>query len=84
MAGYEIVIHLRDSAEPTRIPMPGVPEDEAEADRRALIYDLEEARSAEVPIVAVRTRSGFPQEPVPLDPHRVTEVDLIELPAHDA
>ena len=80
MPDYEIVIHLRDSAEPTVVPLPGVPAHEAEAERQALIYDLDEARLAEAPAFEVRTKSGFPDEPLVLDPHRVTEVDLRELP----
>ncbi len=83
VADYEIVIHLRDSAEPLRIPLPGVSEHDAEAEREALIYDLDQARLAEVPLLAVQTRSGFPRDPLPLDPHRITEIDLIEMPAPD-
>ncbi len=79
MADYEIVIHLRDSAEPTRIPMPGVPAHDAEADRQELIYELDEARLAEVPLLSVQTASGFPSDPLVIDPHRITEIDLLEL-----
>ena len=81
VADYEIVIHLRDSAEPLRVPLPGVSEHDAEAEREALIYDLDEARLAEVPLLAVQTKKGFPRDPLPLDPHRITEIDLIEMSA---
>ena len=81
VADYEIVIHLRDSAEPTRIALPGVAEHDAEVERQELIHDLEEARAAEVEEYALQTKSGFPRDPLLLDPHAVTEVDLIEVPA---
>jgi hypothetical protein len=81
---YQIVIHLRDATEPTRIPLPGVPEHEAEAERQALIYDLDEARLAEAPVFAVQTKSGFPADPLAVDPQAVTEVDLTEVPAAEA
>ncbi|MET3808469.1 hypothetical protein ABIB25_005498 [Nakamurella sp. UYEF19] len=79
MTDYEIVIHLRDSAEPARIALRGFSGIDAEAEREGLIYDLNEARSAEVPMLAVQTKSGFPPDPVRLDPHRITEIDLIEM-----
>ena len=83
MADYEIVIHLRESIEPTRIPLPGVSEQEAEAERQALVYDLNHARLAEVPRFTVQTQSGYPSDPLLLDPHQVTEVDLVEIPASE-
>ena len=82
MSDVEIVIHLRDSA-PLRIALPGVPSHEAEADRQALLYDLEEARHADAPLFPVRTKSGFPAEPVVIDPLAVTEVDLVDVPVSD-
>jgi hypothetical protein len=84
MSDFEIVIHLRNSAEPIRVPLPDVPAHVAEADRQGLIYDLDQARLAEVPVLSVQTASGFPPEPIALDPAEVTEVDLIDLPIGDA
>jgi hypothetical protein len=81
---YELVIHLRDSDEPEHVALPGVPEDQAEAERQTLIYDLDQARLAEVPVFAVQTSSGFPAEPLMLDPHAVTEIDLIEAPSDNS
>ncbi|MCW2494649.1 hypothetical protein [Jatrophihabitans sp.] len=80
MSDVEIVIHLRDAAAPLRIALPAVPAHEAEADRQVLLYDLEEARQAEVPLFAVQTRSGFPAEPLVVDPAAVTEIDLADAP----
>lgn len=79
MTEYEIVIHLRESDEPARIPLPGVSADDAEADRQALRYEIEQARLAEVPIVMVQTKSGHPASTLNVDPHEVTEIDLVEL-----
>jgi hypothetical protein len=75
---YELVIHLRESVEPTRVPMPGVAEHDAEQDRQTLLYDLDQARLAEAPEFALQTGHGFPAEPLVLDPHDVTEIDLAE------
>jgi hypothetical protein len=83
MSDYEIVIHLRESAEPTRIDLPDVTGEAAEADRKGLIYEIEQARHAEVPVLSLQTKSGYPEEPLSIDPHQVTEIDLIERPADD-
>jgi hypothetical protein len=80
---YEIVIHFREPTEPIRIPLAGVAAEVAETDRQTLKHDIEQARLAEAPEVALRTASGQPAEPVTVDPHDVTEVDLIELPDGD-
>ncbi len=81
MSDVEIVLHLRNSASPMRIELPGVPPAKAEEDRQRLLYDLEQARQAEVPLFAVQTLSGFPSEPIVLDPADVTEVDLVDIAA---
>lgn len=83
MTDYEIVIHLREPGEPLRIRLPGVGGDAAEQDRQKLTYEFEEARLAEVPILAVQTASGHPAESLAVDPLEVTEVDLIEVPIDD-
>lgn len=80
MSDFEIVIHLRDAREPLRIPLPGVPDHLAEADRQSLMYDIEQARLAEAPSLSLQTTTGHPQNPMTVDPHDVTEVDLIDLP----
>jgi hypothetical protein len=81
---YELVIHLRDSDQPERVALPGVEEHEAEAERQKLIYEIDQARLAEVPLLAVQTSGGFPPEPLALDPHAVTEIDLIEAPGDNS
>jgi hypothetical protein len=80
MSDYEIVIHLSEPGEPLRILLPGVGADAAEQYRQQLKYEIEEARLAEVPILAVETSSGLPAESLAVDPLEVTEVDLIEVP----
>ena len=80
---YEIVIHLRQPGEPLRILLPGVGGDAAEQDRQKLKYEIEEARLAEVPILALQTSSGHPVESLAVNPLEVTEVDLIEVPVDD-
>ncbi|MEP7036580.1 MAG: hypothetical protein ABI662_00225 [Dermatophilaceae bacterium] len=83
MSDYEIVLHLRAPGEPLRILLPGVGGDAAELDRQKLKYELEEARLAEAPVLALQTSSGHPAEPLAVDPLEVTEVDLIEVPVDD-
>ncbi len=84
MSDYEIVIHLRESEQRLRIVLTGVSAHDAEADRQALLYELEQARLAEVPVLAVQTKSGFPDTALDVEPHEVTEVDLIEVPGSPA
>jgi hypothetical protein len=83
MSDYQIVIHLREPGEPLRILLPGVGGDAAEQDRQKLKYEIEEARLAEVPILAVQTSSGHPADSLAVEPLEVTEVDLIEVPLDD-
>ena len=78
MSDYELVIHRRDSVDPTRVPMPGVPEHEAEADRQQLLYDIDQARLAEAPVIALQSAHGFPEPSLDVNPHDVTGIDLEE------
>jgi len=55
----------------------------AEQERQKLKYEIEMARLAEVPILALQTSSGHPAEPLEVSPLEVTEVDLIEVPIAD-
>lgn len=81
VADYEIVIHLREPDPPLRIPLHDLSAQLADADRRSLKFQIEEARLAEAPVMSIQTRSGHPAAPLAIDPHLVTEIDLIELPA---
>ena len=83
MSDYEIVIHLREPGAPLRILLTGVEGDAAEQDRQKLKYEIEEARLAEVPMMALKTSSGHPMESLAVDPLEVTEVDLVEVPIDD-
>jgi hypothetical protein len=80
---YEIVIHMREPSATARIPLPGLSAHLADADREAIEYQIEEARSVEAPVMSIRTPSGHPDVPLAIDPRLVTEIDLIELPADE-
>jgi hypothetical protein len=77
---YEIVIHMREPDPALRIPLPGLSAHLADADRESLKNQIEEARLAEAPLMPIQTPSGHPAAPLALDPHLVTEIDLVELP----
>ena len=83
MSDYEIVIHMREPHPALRIPLPGLSAPRADDDRVSLKYQIEEARRAEAPIMPIQTPSGHPATPLAIDPHQVTEVDLIEIPADE-
>lgn len=44
------------------------------------MYDVEQARLAEALSLSIRTKSGHPENALIVDPHDVTEVDLIDVP----
>ncbi len=81
---YEIVLHLREPDPVMRIPLPGLSAHLAEADRESLLHQIEEARLAEAPLMPIQTPSGHPCVPLAVDPHLVTEIDLVELPTDEA
>ncbi len=83
MGDYEILIHLREPATAVRIPLPGLSAQLADADRESLKYQIEEARLAEAPLMPIQTPSGHPAAPLAIDPHLVTEIDLVELPVDE-
>jgi hypothetical protein len=83
MGNYEIVLHLRDSTEPLRLPLRDVEVEAAEADREQMMAEIEHARLAEAPKVSLRAAGAPGSEPIELDPHDVTDVDLIDLPSDE-
>ncbi len=82
--GYEIVLHMREPDPAMRIPLPGLSAHLAEADRASLHHQIEAARLAEAPLIPIQTPSGHPAAPLAVDPHLVTEIDLVELPTDPA
>ncbi len=80
---YEIVLHMREPDPLLRIPLPGLSAHLAEVDRESLRHQIEEARAAEAPLMPIQTPSGHPRVPLAVDPHLVTEIDLVELPAEE-
>ncbi|MEO9139442.1 MAG: universal stress protein [Jatrophihabitans sp.] len=76
---YELVIHLRAPDPPTRIALRDLSVQLAEADRTSLKHQIEAAGLAEAPVMSIQTPSGHPSTPLALDPHMVTEIDLVEL-----
>lgn len=80
---YEIVIHLRAPDPPARIVLHDLSAHLANADRESLKHQIEQARLVEAPVISIQTPSGHPASPLAIDPHLVTEIDLIELPADE-
>lgn len=77
VSDYVLQVHYGEQDPPVRIPLRGVTADDAEVRRQALVTELEHAREIEAPLVYSDATVAAPEAGVPLDPTRVTGVDLV-------
>jgi hypothetical protein len=78
MSKYALEVHYGDGEPPVRIELPGYRVDDAETARESLIQEIEHAVEIEAPLMYWATTDADPQAGVPIDPSKVTSVDLIE------
>lgn len=75
--GYALDVRYGED-ETVRVPLPDLDADQAELARQSLLREVEHALALEAPVVYSGATDADPQAGVPIDPNRVTEVDLIE------
>jgi hypothetical protein len=78
MSDYALEVHYGDGEPPVRIDLPGYRAEEAETDRESLIQEIEHAVEIEAPLMYWAPTDSDAKAGVPIDPAKVTSVDLIE------
>ncbi len=79
MGDYVLQVNYREDEEPLRITLHGCSPDDAEVAHQALETEIEHARAMNAPVLFSGVATGDdPDAGVPIDPARVTGVDLVE------
>jgi hypothetical protein len=78
MNDYALDVHYGDGEPPIRIELPGYRAEEAETARESLIQEIEHAVEIEAPLMYWAPADSNPGAGAPIDPAKVTSVDLIE------
>jgi hypothetical protein len=83
MGSYLLRIHYADRDEPIVIKLSDCGPAEAEVERQALAKQIERAAEIEAPLLYPDSPDGVGSA-IPLDPARVTAVDLVDAGAAEA
>jgi hypothetical protein len=83
MADYVLEVHDGEDEPPLRIELNGYSADDAETERRALATEIDHAVEIEAPLIYSGTTGSDPDSGVPIDPTRVTSVDLLDASADE-
>jgi hypothetical protein len=75
---YQLEVHFGDDEPTVRIELPGHSPDDAEVARQTLLHDIEHALQIEAPLIYSGATEDDPQAGKPIDPTKVTSVDLVE------
>jgi len=78
MSEYVIVVHYGEDEPSVRVPVATRDPGEAEAKRQGLVTEVDHALEMDAPLVYSDATSEHPNAGVPLDPRRVTSIDLVE------
>lgn len=76
-SSYALDVHYREDEPPVRVPLPDCTPEEAETERQALLTRVEHAVDISAPEIFARDEA--PGNDVPIEPARVTSIDLIDL-----
>jgi hypothetical protein len=79
---YVLEVHFGDDEPTVRVELPGYSDDDAEVARQTLLRSVEHALQVEAPLIYSAATDADPQAGEPIDPTKVTSVNLIE-PAGD-
>ena len=75
---YALEVHFGDDEPTVQVELPGYSADDAEIARQSLLRDVEHALQIEVPLIYSAATEDDPQAGQPIDPTKVTSVDLVE------
>ena len=78
MSDYALEVHYGDGEPPVRIELPGYRAKDAETARESLIQEIEHAVEIEAPLMYWTPTDSDSEAGAPIDPAKVTSVDLIE------
>jgi hypothetical protein len=79
MSDYVLQVNYREDEEPLRITLHGYSPGDAETAHQALETELQHARGLNAPVIfSGLVTDDDPDAGVPIDPARVTGVDLVE------
>jgi hypothetical protein len=78
MSDYALEVHYGDGEPSVRIELRGYRTEEAETARESLIQEIEHAVEIEAPLMNWAPPDSDPEAEAPIDPAKVTSVDLIE------
>jgi hypothetical protein len=77
MTDYVVMIHLGEADAPVRVALTDCSPEDAEVRRREIATEIEHAVEIEAPLIYTEATPDDPTAGVPIDPARVTRVDLI-------
>jgi hypothetical protein len=77
MTHYALQVNFGEDDDPVRIALPGLSPDDAETAHQALEAEVEHAQTMDAPVVFSAGTDDDPTAGVPIDPARVTSIDLI-------
>ena len=78
MSDYVLEVHFGDGEPTVRIDLPGLGPDDAETARESLAHEIEHALEIEAPLMYWSPAGTSAEAGVPIDPAKVTSVDLVE------
>lgn len=78
MSDYALEVHYSEADPPVVLPLPGCDADAAETARQAIVKRIEHAIELRVPRIYSGATGEHPEAGVPIEPGRVTSVDLVE------
>ena len=77
MTAYALVVHYVDE-DPVRIALGELSPDDAENARQSLVKEVEEANELHAPLIFSAATAEHREAGTPIDPKRVTSIDLVE------
>ncbi len=80
MGDYVLQVNYHEDDEPLLIPLDGYSPGDAEVAHQALETEIEHAKTLHAPVVFSRATDDDPDAGVPIDPARVTGINLIAPP----
>ncbi len=84
MSDYALHVNFGTDEEPLRLTLTDYRPSDAETARQALERRIEHAIELDAPVVFSAATDDDPQAGVPIDPHRVTGVDLVALTSDES